>query len=324
MRLSDVERRILAAAELRADATIEELSERTNLGVNSIRYALKKLEGRGMIRRVPFVDLYPLGYTDFVTFFSLATKHHSQEREQFLQTLIASPLVTWIGELGGQYQYGAAIFAKNVAQFVSFLEQISTQFDGIVIKKTVRLTKRFTRYNRTYLDPSIPKDSFIFGVSDKTATLDATDDKILGIMTDCPEYSASHQAKQLGLPLSTFQHRVRQLKHRGILLGQIYAIDIGYLGVSFYNLQVAMSGLSRDQEQNLHAWADKHPNVVHLIECVGEWDFEIGLEVEVPEGITGIISELYNLFGQAIVRVDTIPIFRNRKYVFFSPTSAVK
>ncbi|MBI5369802.1 Lrp/AsnC family transcriptional regulator [Candidatus Uhrbacteria bacterium] len=319
MKLSDQEKQILAACELHADASLDELQERSGVGKNSIRYALQKLQFRGIIQRVPFVNMYPLGFTDFVVFFSLTSPGPARDISQAFRKLMAHPCVTWVGELGGPYQYGVAIFSQSVSEFVVFLEFLRALFEGATIKKIVRITKRFTRYNRAYLGRGVTKEHLDFGVMDRQMKCDALDETILLTMTNHPALTSRQQAKRIRLPDSTWHHRLRRLKADGIYLGELFSLDTGALGYTFYNLHVYTNGLYGDLEKKIRAWANRHPHVVHLIECIASWDFEIGVEVEQPQQITQIVGELYEQFGGDLVQIEMVPIFANRKYIFFRP-----
>jgi len=320
MKLSDKEKRVLAGAELHANENAAELAQRLGMGINSVRYALRELQRWETIKRVPFVNLYPLGFTDFVVFFSVSSKHGAEKVESGMKALENNNHVTWLAELGGQYQYGVAIFVRDIAEFVSFLSYLTKIFEGMTIKKSVRMSKRFHRYNRTYLDPSIPKESLSFGVVDGAEVrFDETDEKILLAMSNKPTFPVSYHAKHLGIPISTWHSRIRRLKENGVYSGDLFAIDTTELGYVLYNLHVYTNGLYGELEEKLRAWADTHPNVVHFIECIASWDFEIGIEVESPQQITKISRELYETFGNDISQVETIPLFHNRKYTFFRP-----
>lgn len=320
MKLSDNEKRVLAGAELHADINANELAERLDMGVNNVRYALRALQRWGTITRVPFVNLYPLGFTDFVVFFSVFSKHGAEKVEAGIKALEQNMHITWLAEIGGQYQYGVAVFARDVAEFLSFLSYLSCIFDGMTIKKSVRMSKRFHRYNRTHLDPSVPKESISFGVTDQSdIRFDKTDGRILLAITQKPTVPVSYHAKQLNIPISTWHSRVRRLKEQGVYPGDMYAIDTAQLGYALYNLHLYTNGLNAELEERLKAWADKHPNVVHFIECIASWDFEIGIEVESPEQMTKIMRDLYGTFGNDLAQIETIPIFRHRKYIFFRP-----
>lgn len=319
MKLSDQERRILVAAELHASASLDELQERSGLGKNSIRYAIQKLQSRGIIKRVPFIDVYPFGLTDFVVYFSITSRIGTLKMRQGLDELLKQSYVTWMGELGGSYQHSVAVFAKSVSEFFSFLEYMGRLFEGMTIKKTVRISKRFTRYNRTYLSPDIQKEHMDFGASERTVELDELDEKILLTMVNDSSLTSRQQAMRIGIPDSTWHHRLRKLKADGIYIGDLFVIDTTRLGYTFYNLQIHTNGLYLDLEQKIRAWAESHPHVVHLIESIAAWDFEIGVEAEMPHQITEVVSELYEKFGGDIVQIDMVPIFANKKYNFFRP-----
>ena len=319
MKLSEEEKRVLTAVELHADLSVEDISESSGIKKNSVRYSIHKFQQNGLIRKVPFVNMYPLGFTDFVVFFSITSKNSKSIVQSGLKKLYNSEYVTWIGELGGQYQYGMAIFVKDVAEFVQFLDTLQTYFEGATIRKSVRISKQFKRYNRTFFAPDMPKEVYSFGTTTTPVHIDAIDEKILLTMTKFPELSAHRQAIRANIADATWRYRIQRLKECGVYLGDMYVIDTTMLGYTFYNIHVFTTGIRSAFEEDVRTWASTHPHVVQFIECIAPWDFEIGIDVCIPQQISAIIQEIYHVFGEHIVDIQTIPIFAHTKYTFFRP-----
>lgn len=323
MKLSDREKTILANVELRANASIADLAKRSGVRPTRISYVLKKFSENGIITPTVFVDMTKLGYSDYVLYFSIASKAGSKHAREFVEFLLSSPYVTWVSELSGSYQYGAAIFAKNVNELVTFFDVLSEKFGDLLQQKAIRLTRTFTRFNRKYLDPRAEVQSVSFGFSPAQKTIDDIDEKILLALATGGEASLRRVALKNNLALSTCHRRARSLEENGIIAGHLYFIDATQFGSTLFNVLIGTRGLRASLRKALLAWSANHPNVIHFIECVGEWDFEIGVEVQRPEQSTQIVQELFEQFGDEIVHIEVMMILRNLKYIFYRPSILV-
>ena len=112
MTLSSKEAKILSAVELRADLTIPEIRKLVGLREHTIRYALRQLEERKIIARIPFINLFALGYTSHNIFFSLGAESRKQ-RQDFLDALNKTPNIVWIAEMGAEFEFGIEIICKH-------------------------------------------------------------------------------------------------------------------------------------------------------------------------------------------------------------------
>jgi DNA-binding Lrp family transcriptional regulator len=319
MTISGREAKILSAIELNADRTTTELQTLTGHHSHTVRYIIQKLERAGVIQKVPFVDMYPLGYQDFGFYFSLASLQ-SKAKERLLNLLKTSPLVTFLLELGGDYQYGASMYAKHVAEFTQLLDKLSIISENLFFDKSFTLRVSMTRFNRKYLSPDSPIQERSFGNTKAPAEIDQTDEAILQALTKNGGLSQRELARRLGLSFASVNSRLQTLTNKQILHGMTYEINPTKIGMQAFQLLVFAKGLSQSFQEELYLYAKRHPSMVYFVRCIGTWDFEIGVEVDKTEEITQIAQELYEKLGQHIVGIKTIPIFSILKYAFFRPS----
>lgn len=318
MKLSEREKSVLATVELAADMPTGFIAREVGGKPSQAGYILQKLQDEKIITPTIFVDMYQLGFSDYVLYFSSTSSTP-------MAWLLKHPNVTWVSELSGTYQYGVAMFARHVHEFVSFLDELSNLFGDTIIQKSVRLTKTFTRFNRKYLDPKAPIQSLSFGLTSTSHELTALDDQLLSTLSLNGSLSLREITRQLRVPLSTTHQRFQRLQEKKIIVGSIYSVDAPRFGATLFNVLVYAKGMRETLRKDLYAWSEKHPNVIHFVECVGEWDFEIGVEVLGPEHSTAIVQELNERFGKDLVKTETLPILRNLKYVFYrSVTDSVQ
>jgi len=316
MAITDQQSQILSLVELDAETPITKLQKQTNFRSHTIHYALHRLQQLDIIKKVPFIDMKKLGYLDFALYFSLATGQ-SNKRKEILDYLLTSPVVTWVGELGGDFQYGLAMYVKTLPEFLNFLNELSEKFGDVFFQKSFSLHTSFVRFNRKYLHPQTVPMNISVETPDKIVILDDLDKKILWATATYPDHSRRELANTLKIPFSTLNKRVNALEKKEILKGYVYFVDPTKLRMQTFNFLIYAKGLPKKLKKQLLNFSEKHQNIIHLVECIGEWDFEIGVEVEKNADTTKILQELYESFGEDIRTIKTVPVFKNVKYLFY-------
>jgi DNA-binding Lrp family transcriptional regulator len=313
MRLSDKERLVLAAAELRADAPMAELRKETGLREHTIRYALRRLIQRKVASPIPLVNLQVLGMTIFNIFFSVGAEKRAT-KDALLKAFSQSKEVVWIGEFGGEYQYGLAVVGKHVGTALDLLNTLAQKYQNIFFEKSVAWQSSVTVYYRKYLTSKrMAVKPLTCRYTDQTVEIDEIDEKVLSGLTSLGGESHRQIAMALKMPLSTFELRVRKLTEKGVLAGHILAVDPTTFGMQGYKLLVYGKGLNASLAKGLSKFCEQHRSITYLIECIGSWDYEIGVEAEHPQEVTEVVQEIYEQFGALVNNVKLLNKFSDVK-----------
>jgi DNA-binding Lrp family transcriptional regulator len=120
MKLTEKEATVLASVELRADAPMTVLRKESGLREHTIRYALRSLIQRKVITPIPFINLHRLGLTVYSLFFTVGGEKRGAH-DALIRSIIATPQVLWVGEFGGEYQYGVGVAARRLSDLTIFL-----------------------------------------------------------------------------------------------------------------------------------------------------------------------------------------------------------
>lgn len=304
MTLSENEVAELAVVELHADMPLAEIRRQTNHRSHTIRYNLKKLEDRGVISKAPFIDVYPLGYTAHAIFFSIAPSS-SLSKEKFITSLQENQNVQWLAELGGDYQYVATLFVRRPSEIQDFYDSINQKFGSILFQKTISTRLSFTQFNRKYFGGK--PASLTFG-STTPQTINETDHKVLS--------SLANNTKAL-IPHSTLRARKTRLKEKQILLREFYQINAATIGMQTYEVLLSAKGASQTLRESLATFSKEHRYIVHFVSCLGEWDYEIGIEVPDSQTLLSTLQEITEKFGDQLVSMKTLSLFQNLKYLLY-------
>ena len=315
MKLSAKEAEILAAVELRADRPIEEVRKETGYRDHTIRYHLKSLEDRGVIRAIPFINAYALGLVQYNIFFSVGIQG-KKTREDLLKTLVATRVVTWVGEMGADMPFGMGICTRDLHDLHGLLLALSRRFPNVFYEKFISAQFSCTIFPRKYLSARRSKMQMLtLTKTPQVQEIDALDDQILSALSIVPHRSRRELAMKMKVPLSTLELRIKKLEQRGVIPGYYYAVDSSRFGMIGFKLLVFARGVNPELTGQLLRLSASHPSVVYLIECFGSWDYEIGVEVRRPEDVIDITQELYEQCGISISTVRVLSKFRDLKNI---------
>lgn len=316
-RLLPTEATILACTELRAKYSIEQIRKATGLREHKIRYALNKMLTRGLLRYMPYINMGALGLSEYNIFFSISTPQPTI-RTRFLTHIKKLKNITWIAEMGGEYQYAISIIAKSSAHLQDIISQMVTPFGNIFVDKVACTQFSYSLLPRKYLcTKDFKLEPLVNRVMSERVAIDVLDQKIISELVASNYESHRQIAMKLNIPLSTLDLRVRELEKKGVIQGYIFDLDISQIDIQHFKLLIFARGLSASLQEGIRTFASQHPNIVYLVECFGNWDFEVGVEVYQSKDVASIVNDLQDRFGSAISSIVMLHKFSEIKSVTF-------
>jgi Lrp/AsnC family leucine-responsive transcriptional regulator len=315
--LSETDCKILSVVNLHADMPLREIQSRTKLKEHQISYSLKKLLESGLITRKILVDVYRLGYTNYGLFFSIHSDNRRTHR-QILETLVRSPRISFLAELGGDFQYELTFVAKELIEVSEFLDWLTQKFGNIFFQKSTATRLSLHDFPAKLLFPISGKPPALrWGMTHDRFAIDALDHNILSALSNSQATSTSTVARLLDIPYSTADFRIRRLEERKIIGGYFYLVDNFRIGIQNYLFLIYLKGMSHGLHERMLRFCREHKNIRYLVENLGEWDYEIGVEIRDQRAISDLSREILEIFGSDINTIKTLPIFAYHKVVNF-------
>lgn len=318
MKLSEKEGHVIAAVELRADAPMSLLRKESGLREHTIRYALRSLVSRKVITPIPFINLHRVGLTIYSIFFTVGGEKRGAH-DALIRSLIAEPGVLWVGEFGGEYQYGIGVAVRRLSELTLFLDALSKKHGAIFHDKAISVQISSTIFPRRYLSSRkiTAKPITVTFDQREPAVLDDLDRAILSALTSHGGLSHRQIALMIQAPLSTMELRICKLKNQGVIAAEIYHVNAAAFDMESFKLLVYTKGLDSALTERIAKYCSVQPNVTTLIDCLGSWGYEINVEVKRPEELSRIVQQLYEYFGSSIHTIKTLTKFSYPKVRFF-------
>ena len=313
--LSEKEELIISIACGDASLPAAEIAARSGISESSVRYHLRSLAERNIIRCTPLVNVMNSGYSYYTVYFSLMATKEARELS-IGSTIIESPECVWFSEMGGDYHYGLGLCMRHPYAVDQFLKKLCDKHQIRFFRKVVACQIALSYWGRNFIgtyDQVSPNTVQIIYDEEqhKNSDLDEIDRKILAQMTGGHFISRRKVASILDIPLSTVDFRVRKLEQENFICGYVYEVSFARLARQEYKLLMETRG--EDISTELRVFGETHPALVRMYTCLGPWDFDIVADVKEVGEISAVTRDLYAHFGDRINNIKVLPKFNQLK-----------
>lgn len=307
------DRRLLFAIETDARASFKQLGKKSGLSKETAIYRIRRLEEKGVIARytalVNFASLHRDGFAVYHRFSNLT----EDEKNKIIGEIKKIPEVYWIALVGGRFDIAIGLLCESITEFNELHYKIRSRYASELQDSTISIRTELRQHKRNYLIDT-PTPTFhapFFGGKTKTADLDDLDEKILTRLAVDARIPTTKLAQVLDAPASTIALRMRKLERTGVIQGYWTYIRPHTFGMQSYRLLLHLENMDEKTRQNLFRYANDNPHALLAIETVGEWNFEITLEVESHEHLQSEISALRNAFPHNITKLEFLIMFED-------------
>lgn len=130
--LDTIDRRILAALQEDAHATMEQLSARVGLSPSPCARRVRQLEAAGVIRRyVAVLDQDKVGLPISVFASIKLERQREEELDRFAKAIMRWPEIVECYLMTGQRDYLLRIVVKDLPAYEAFLKRTLTRLEGV-------------------------------------------------------------------------------------------------------------------------------------------------------------------------------------------------
>jgi len=300
---------IVAYTHLQSNISDKEISLATGYSLSQIREAKKFLLKEKIIRECPYINVYILGFYQFGIFFSLAN-NEKEIRKKLENFLVQSENISWICQVSGEYDYGISICSRSLNDVVEFFNLLSDSLGLIISSKVTSIRVKLTDYPLKCLsEKSYEIKEITWGICAEKIEFDELDHRILSALSSNEYSSISELSETINIPWSSLKYRLKNLEENKVLVKNTYAVRSSFFGIQTFLLLIYTKGLSDNNKTIFYEFCRKHQNIGYLVECLGNWDFEVAVKIRSEENLFHIVRELHDAFNEFINSIKILPIY---------------
>lgn len=321
-KLSVKDRRILFALESDARLSHKAIGRLVGLSADVVRYRIQRLQREGIIGGfLTFVNFAKLGLQDYGVFVS--TRHLTElAQKELLSDLASHDHVSYLAKTAGRYDLIVGILARNVQHFHSLLITLMAKHESFIWTKDISIRLSLFHFPRHYLVASLPdvvRETSLpyFGGEVEQVAIDELDKNILSLIANNARMTCVEIGHVLDVPSTTIALRIKNLQRDGVIGGFLTLLHPQKYGYLCYDVLLRLKHLSSSQEQKFFSFCRQHQHIAYAIKTVGQWDYELVIEVPDQDAYQKVLSLLREEFSAWIIRMEFVHIFEDIKYSLY-------
>ena len=311
MKLDKSDKIILTSLEFNARIKEKELARLCHLSKDSIRYRIKKLEERSIIKGYScFIDYTKLGCISYKLYLKIQGSEGDWSRLRIF--LDNQPAVFVRFESQTDWNFGVVYFARSLYDYYLFERALFTKFGTIIQTSELCHMVDATVFEPRFL---LEKKSGTFDLFGETKhnTVDSIDNALLGLLLRDSSRPLLALASQIKLSPDATKKRIQRLEKEQIIRRYTTTIDYSQLGLEIYKVFIFVKGYTEEVENKLVEALSGYNSIRNIIRMVGPWKIEAEFICSNYDELFTILKEIRTSFSQNITSL-TYSIFRNEVY----------
>jgi len=311
IKLDLTDKKILAELDKNCRIPNSKLAKIVNKSRETVKYRIQQLEKNGIIQKyITSINPNKLGYYMFKVYLQL--ENIPRERERFYEFLKNQKIIYWMGVSDGAFDCVFAILSKSITVYYDQINNILSQFKGLIVKKVLGTMVDTRQYNKKFFTNDTNGKYVIFGGDVVDNKIDELDHKILEILANNARIPIAELARKVNSTIEIVRRRIKDMEEKEIILCYRIAVDFNKLGLEFFKAIIYFKSLSIEDERSLFEWMKRHPNSLYYIRSLAPWEVEFEFVVENYQQFNRTINELRKRFPHVISHYEhLIMIYEN-------------
>jgi Lrp/AsnC family leucine-responsive transcriptional regulator len=208
-----------------------------------------------------------------------------------------------------------AICAKGIFHLRDIITELNNRFSEYFLEYDTTIPIGFTQFHRAYLidaQKSQPREEYtaFTGADVGEITLEEREKKVLSMVNFNARVPLVEIARKVGISEVSAKSILKKLEKTGIIQSYTILPNHVLLGKPRHRVLFKLANLTSEKEKKLFTYCQLHPNIVHHLRVIGNWDLVVDIEVERGEPFRKIIQEMKYKFSEIIQRVEPTYIYR--------------
>lgn len=209
-----------------------------------------------------------------------------------------------------------AICAKGIFHLRDIIVELNNKFSPYFLEYDTTIPIGFSQFHRSYLTGKEreTEPTAFTGAEVKEIDLEENERKVLSMVNYNARVPLVEIARRVGISEISVKTIVKKLEKTGIIQSYTILPNHVLLEKPRHRVLFKLRNLTADKEKMLFAYCQLHPNIVHHLRVLGNWDLVLDIEVERGEPFRKIIQEMKYKFSDIIQRVEPTYIYKIDKF----------
>lgn len=319
LKLDKKDRRILYELDKNARQPLSKIAKKVALKRESVLYRIKKYLKEGLIRNyLTVVDMSKLGFVNYKIYIKLHNINEDKEKK-IIQELCKNSSISWVASCDGSYSLIFGIKARTMIELNSILKKINNKYWQFFKEQNITTIINAHHFYRDYLisDKGTTERKIEWGGKLSEIDMDNKNIEILHFLCENSRISSVEIASKLNISPDAVIQRIKKLELSNVITHYMIWPNVNKLKGIYYKVLIKLHNLNDETEKLLYSYCMENPNIVYTLNCIGDWQFEMDVEVENIEQFRSLIRDFINTFPNIVSDYTALNIYEEYKFRFF-------
>lgn len=308
-----IDKKILLELDKNSRIPITKLAKKLKANRNTVEYRINQLVEAGIIKQ--FVTIFnPLVFEKQLYKIYLQLQDLSEEKEKEIIKFLQSLPVYWLAKSYGKWDFLVGLQASSPKEFNQLKLKILSKLEGHIVNKDVTLMVNAPFFARDYILGNKTHTEIKSFLNEVKINIDEKDKQILKLLSTNSRYKVIDLAKKLNITTKTVIQRIKRLEKHNIIINYRISLNLEKIGHKFMKAFISLKNVTEKDHKQFINYCIKIPNLIHLIETIGAWDFEPEFEIKNEQEFYHVLNELRSKFSKIIKTIDVATIVKEYEY----------
>jgi Lrp/AsnC family transcriptional regulator, leucine-responsive regulatory protein len=314
VKLDLLDQKLLIELDQDSRQTCSKLAKKLHTSQQVISYRIKKLVDSGII--TSFITTFssiPLGLTIIKIYIQYTgmTKETENEIYDFLSN---HKSVNWIAKTLGKYDLFTAVMIKDISDLGKFKMELFQKFGKYINSYNTSMIQKAYTFPRSFfsskkqemIQPALIHKEF-------KLKLDKNDKVLMRYLADDSRISVLDLAKISNLNVKTVMSKIKNLKQKGIIQSYRINVDRNKIDLKYYKIFIKLRSYDPRDYNKLRNYCLSKKYLVHLIECIGEYELELEMEMPDSQRVEETIKDIRNRHSDVVANIESCEMTNEMK-----------
>jgi Lrp/AsnC family transcriptional regulator, leucine-responsive regulatory protein len=305
-KLDILDQKILVALDKNSRQSSSRLAKKLHTSQQVISYRMKKLIESGVISSfITTFSSISLGLS-VVKIYIQYTGMTQKTENDIYDFLSHHKYVNWISKTIGKYDLFAAVMVKDIANLGEFKTELFQKFGKYINSYSTSIIQKAYTFPRSYIPPKkeeMIKPALIH--KELKFKLDDKDKLLLKNLANDSRITVLELAKRLNLNIKTVMSKIKNLRKGGIIQSFRININRNKIGLKYYKVFIKLRSYDPIDYEKLKNYCLARKYLVHLIECIGEYELELEMEMVDSQRIEETIRDIRNKYSDIVANIES-------------------
>ena len=325
MKIDKVDQKLLYELDRNSRQSFAGMAKACRVPPDTLRYRTSRLIESGVIQNfLTVIDGGRLGFYHHQVFLRLF-KINPAILAKIVSFLTAERAVVWVVQLEGIYDIAFSLRVTSPKDVSDFIDKLKRRYMERIHHSSYSVNIELTYLHRGYLRPRKLRtlSESQYRVHGEVVELDSVDHSIIASLCENARRSASEIGRAIGFSADAVLLRIKRLERKGIIIRYSVVLDNAALSQANYYVLLRLDTLTADREAAFVSYCSAQPNITYITKSLGEWEYELNIEVSSFPDYQRLIMELTSEFHDIVRDYSSLRVLKIDKFQYPAPGEVV-